>query len=122
MFSRSRGRSVSNRDFFFSSRRRHTGWTGDWSSDVCSSDLGEGVIHALVVRGVADVAYSAGDYALAQQRATEALDLARAAGELRTASQALRVLGMVSFQQGNYAKEIGRASCRERVYIGVGAG
>src|SRR5690348_17446613 len=22
--------------FFFSSRRRHTRWTGDWSSDVCS--------------------------------------------------------------------------------------
>src|SRR5690348_17366073 len=28
--------------FFFSSRRRHTRWTGDWSSDVCSSDLGIG--------------------------------------------------------------------------------
>src|SRR6267154_4282289 len=26
---------------FFSSRRRHTRWTGDWSSDVCSSDLCE---------------------------------------------------------------------------------
>src|SRR6266480_5923680 len=25
--------------FFFSSRRRHTRLTGDWSSDVCSSDL-----------------------------------------------------------------------------------
>src|SRR6266487_6234460 len=25
-------------EFFFSSRRRHTIWTGDWSSDVCSSD------------------------------------------------------------------------------------
>src|SRR6202000_3494449 len=24
---------------FFSSRRRHTRWPGDWSSDVCSSDL-----------------------------------------------------------------------------------
>src|SRR6267154_2843177 len=28
--------------FFFSSRRRHTRWTGDWSSDVCSSDLRAG--------------------------------------------------------------------------------
>src|SRR5690348_17398445 len=27
------------RPFFCSSRRRHTSWTGDWSSDVCSSDL-----------------------------------------------------------------------------------
>src|SRR5439155_13777532 len=24
---------------FFSSRRRHTSWPRDWSSDVCSSDL-----------------------------------------------------------------------------------
>src|SRR5256884_10009914 len=27
--------------FFFSSRRRHTRCSRDWSSDVCSSDLGE---------------------------------------------------------------------------------
>src|SRR5690625_7929438 len=30
------------RSFFFSSRRRHTRWPRDWSSDVCSSDLGRG--------------------------------------------------------------------------------
>src|SRR6267143_3130209 len=29
--------------FFFSSRRRHTRWNCDWSSDVCSSDLEGGV-------------------------------------------------------------------------------
>src|SRR5437870_10481966 len=28
--------------FFFSSRRRHTRWPRDWSSDVCSSDLFRG--------------------------------------------------------------------------------
>src|SRR5256885_9631512 len=28
--------------FFFSSRRRHTRLQGDWSSDVCSSDLCSG--------------------------------------------------------------------------------
>src|SRR5439155_10024940 len=28
--------------FFFSSRRRHTRWPRDWSSDVCSSDLTPG--------------------------------------------------------------------------------
>src|SRR2546430_4098743 len=35
-------------DFFFSSRRRHTRFDCDWSSDVCSSDLivGEGVSFA----------------------------------------------------------------------------
>src|SRR5437660_12716335 len=25
--------------FYYSSRRRHTSWPRDWSSDVCSSDL-----------------------------------------------------------------------------------
>src|SRR5437867_3724813 len=32
--------AVVRRFFFFSSRRRHTRSYGDWSSDVCSSDLG----------------------------------------------------------------------------------
>src|SRR5690606_41145193 len=30
--------------FFFSSRRRHTRFSRDWSSDVCSSDLIVGVV------------------------------------------------------------------------------
>src|SRR5215208_1011758 len=32
--------------FFFSSRRRHTRWPRDWSSDVCSSDLLAGARYA----------------------------------------------------------------------------
>src|SRR5205807_4952762 len=32
--------------FFFSSRRRHTRLQGDWSSDVCSSDLDAFPVHA----------------------------------------------------------------------------
>src|SRR5574337_1640040 len=42
--------------FFFSSRRRHTRLSGDWSSDVCSSDLllhqpfrGRGLFRAFVL-------------------------------------------------------------------------
>src|ERR1035438_6780157 len=31
--------------FFFSSRRRHTRCLSDWSSDVCSSDLGNSLCH-----------------------------------------------------------------------------
>src|SRR5439155_3454832 len=34
------GSERSHASFFFSSRRRHTRWPRDWSSDVCSSDLG----------------------------------------------------------------------------------
>src|SRR5688500_20341617 len=33
--------------FFFSSRRRHTSLQGDWSSDVCSSDLSGGALFAV---------------------------------------------------------------------------
>src|SRR2546429_2872073 len=33
------GTGIGNDDFFFSSRRRHTRCSRDWSSDVCSSDL-----------------------------------------------------------------------------------
>src|SRR2546427_10109897 len=37
--------------FFFSSRRRHTRFDCDWSSDVCSSDLIAGAAERLVLRG-----------------------------------------------------------------------
>src|SRR5437867_11916388 len=36
--------------FFFSSRRRHTRSYGDWSSDVCSSDLLSAIIAAEAMR------------------------------------------------------------------------
>src|SRR5215475_15188718 len=39
--------------FFFSSRRRHTRFSRDWSSDVCSSDLG-------LVAAVGSVGYALG--------------------------------------------------------------
>src|SRR3712207_7951747 len=39
--------------FFFSSRRRHTRYWRDWSSDVCSSDLGMsiGIIFSFLTPG-----------------------------------------------------------------------
>src|SRR6266481_2693774 len=39
--------------FFFSSRRRHTRWNCDWSSDVCSSDLDGDSPYMLLVADVA---------------------------------------------------------------------
>src|SRR5687768_18010852 len=42
--------ALAGRFFFFSSRRRHTRCSRDWSSDVCSSDLrvaGEPLEHLL---------------------------------------------------------------------------
>src|SRR5574342_851526 len=40
--------------FFFSSRRRHTRSGGDWSSDVCSSDLGGSAFTAYEFRTAPD--------------------------------------------------------------------
>src|SRR6476661_5493054 len=40
--------------FFFSSRRRHTAFKCDWSSDVCSSDLPLPVVGVLVGGETAD--------------------------------------------------------------------
>src|SRR5207253_3519650 len=50
--------TASCRTFFFSSRRRHTRWPRDWSSDVCSSDLADlgvfGQDHVAIDDGIAD--------------------------------------------------------------------
>src|SRR5256885_3539067 len=42
--------------FFFSSRRRHTRLQGDWSSDVCSSDLiaGDGRMCRVTTRDISE--------------------------------------------------------------------
>src|SRR5699024_12110472 len=95
--------------FFFSSRRRHTRSKRDWSSDVCSSDLGDrglGCDVAQVPPGQGD-----GD----RDRAVEQ-PLQRAAeeehGEVRGEGRDDR----------SDKDEIGRASCRERVEDWKGEG
>src|SRR5256886_7117821 len=56
--------------FFFSSRRRHTRFDCDWSSDVCSSDLLDAIA---AEAGGAQVDYIDGsDIAAAQRRAGDA--------------------------------------------------
>src|SRR5690606_40107012 len=48
--------------FFFSSRRRHTIFSRDWSSDVCSSDLATPVVQVmaltLILNGLSLVPFS----------------------------------------------------------------
>src|SRR2546427_9496903 len=49
--------------FFFSSRRRHTRFDCDWSSDVCSSDLVDDELeqaHSLRLDGPVSASYSMG--------------------------------------------------------------
>src|SRR5439155_9920464 len=101
---------------------RHTRWPRDWSSDVCSSDLGnqqEGAVKLL-------------DFGVA--RASGALKLAQTAHSMIVGTPSymspeaftgievdgrsdVYSLGAVLFEM-----QIGRASCRERVEITVVGG
>src|SRR5256885_7154798 len=85
--------------FFFSSRRRHTRLQGDWSSDVCSSDL--------------TLAAGAGSRWTQGAGVVKALHpFCKLAGCHRTFLEThLAKSRRTSRQTG----EIGRASCRERV-------
>src|SRR5690606_40149346 len=99
--------------FFFSSRRRHTRFSRDWSSDVCSSDLTDGdseVILAAWQRwGAACLPRLHGMFAFA------IYDL-----EQRTLFLARDRLGVKPLFLA--ALKIGRASCRERVWSSEGEG
>src|ERR1017187_10713070 len=67
---------------FFSSRRRHTESIGDWSSDVCSSDLPDAT----------------------------------------AAASGVKRCGCCCVWRNSAVWQIGRAACRERGEISVGAG
>src|ERR1039457_2373435 len=47
--------------FFFTSRRRHTRLQGDWSSDVCSSDLERGYFSLANQGQVLQTAFAVGN-------------------------------------------------------------
>src|SRR5205809_687767 len=90
--------------FFFSSRRRHTRCSRDWSSDVCSSDLARHGVQA----GAAHA-----DHADARQVA-RGVPGPRGVGTI--VGSRLRRRGRVGRGHRLEAPhEIGRASCRERV-------
>src|SRR5256885_5233195 len=84
--------------FFFSSRRRHTRLQGDWSSDVCSSDLVQVPtrVHSVESR-----------YLLPEIEASSGRPCRS------SALSATRPRAVERLERGK-AREIGRASCRER--------
>src|SRR5690606_40966854 len=88
--------------FFFSSRRRHTRFSRDWSSDVCSSDL-----------------------ARAFHRSGEPEEVAlgktaRGGDPLEAGPSRGQRARLVDEERVDVPQEIGRASCRERVGISAG--
>src|SRR5438094_9887543 len=84
--------------FFFSSRRRHTRSYGDWSSDVCSSDLDRAVTRRIALSAV--------------RLTTVLTTVADVQLSLFAAPAPVAVV--------QRAAEIGRASCRERAAVSDG--
>src|SRR5580658_7187795 len=77
--------------FFFSSRRRHTRLQGDWSSDVCSSDLAVRSLVRRIRSGLAELFGLPADYAVVLGNGgTHAFWDAAAFGLVRERSQHLR--------------------------------
>src|SRR5580693_6740701 len=70
--------------FFFSSRRRHTSWNCDWSSDVCSSDLKafHEIVHQRFLRRWRELLGKQGFRAIHGQRCSQGLQF-HARGALR---------------------------------------
>src|SRR5690242_21073363 len=87
--------------FFFSSRRRHTRLTCDWSSDVCSSDLASSRL-LFTKLSLGQVNVFVGANGSGKSSLLEALGVLGAAADGRVDDTRLK------------EREIGRASCRER--------
>src|SRR5207248_8083836 len=94
--------------FFFSSRRRHTRSYGDWSSDVCSSDLPlTSATVSVVGTRLSAQSDGAGRYTLTGVPVGPQRLRARMLGYAPADTSVVLVEGEET--------EIGRASCRERV-------
>src|SRR5205814_6155469 len=94
------------------SRRRHTRCLSDWSSDVCSSDLGDGSGAAILqsrpkAHGLLTACMGADG--------NKADLLSMPGGGCRCPATADSVSARLHFLRMEGKEKIGRASCRERV-------
>src|SRR2546430_8542698 len=87
--------------FFFSSRRRHTRFDCDWSSDVCSSDL---IPVMRMIRMTPEELKRRAENFIRELRPELPLDEVE-----------IEVVDGASLAGGGSTPKIGRASCRERV-------
>src|SRR5690606_40368500 len=90
--------------FFFSSRRRHTSFSRDWSSDVCSSDLKKGPFVDLHLAKKVQAAAEKNDRRPIKTWSRRSMVLPDMVG-----------LTIAIHNGKQHVPEIGRASCRESV-------
>src|SRR5690606_39321574 len=94
-------------DLFFSSRRRHTRFSRDWSSDVCSSDL---FMNGNTLKGL-------------REQIEEVSALAKEAGrKVKFAVNAFVIARSTREEAEAELRRIGRAACRERGLTAGGGG
>src|SRR5437867_6213543 len=97
---------------FFSSRSRHTSSYCDWSSDVCSSDLGEQTIFHLNGDGK--------PLSITTAQGNNSSYVYDYGGNLVESTSPLGAKWRFRYDTRGFltsAIEIGRASCRERGYV-----
>src|SRR5256886_8240313 len=94
--------------FFFSSRRRHTRFDCDWSSDVCSSDL---------IATLGDLDQNSAKFSLSDRQVPIRVSLLEESRKSLTTLENLPVP-----TAGGGTVQIGRAACRGRGEISGGAG
>src|SRR2546427_8712258 len=104
--------------FFFSSRRRHTRFDCDWSSDVCSSDLVGDMVRRQIAGATALVLTKA-DQASAPMIGKARQRLAEIAPHTMVLTAQCGEIPLAVFLDAvplpRQPQQIGRASCRERV-------
>src|SRR5205085_9641264 len=107
--------------FVFSSRRRHTRFDCDWSSDVCSSDL---LKHAGLMAPLEQLGFNLVGYGCTTCIGNSGPLPEAVSAEIR--DEELVVASVLSGNrnfEGRVQQEIGRASCRGRGGLrGVGGG
>src|SRR2546422_6424408 len=97
--------------FFFSSRRRHTRCSRDWSSDVCSSDLSDLKSVGLPIQKLQDALTYALQIGEALHEAHSKRIVHR---DIKCENIMVNSKNQIKVMDFGLAK-IGRASCRERV-------
>src|SRR3712207_9178245 len=105
--------------FFFSSRRRHTRYWRDWSSDVCSSDLNKSLDQ---IRNIPQISTNSRKVQTSEDNTVIIRTQEISEDEKKVILNQLKTIGDYQIDKedkvgASVGKElkIGRASCRERV-------